>query len=219
MIENIKIENYKSVQSLEMDLGRFNIIIGENGSGKTNILEAIAMASAASQDKLDNEFLASRGIRVTEPKFMRSAFDVKNVEEPILITIIKDKNGDVYLLNNKNKEFSNWVDLISVFKKNLFKRNILLDNVTEFEESILKRDKTRFELINKVKEFQDKTRVSKEGITNSFIFQDNLKNFLKTFGNQFNFLIYCPENSALRNFHQEGQIQPLGIKGEGLLDY
>ena len=30
------------------------------------------------------------------------------------------------------------------------------------------------------------------------------------------FLIYAPENSALRTFQAEGQILPLGIKGEGL---
>ena len=32
-----------------------------------------------------------------------------------------------------------------------------------------------------------------------------------------NFLIYSPENTALRTFEKEGQIQPLGINGEGLL--
>ena len=31
------------------------------------------------------------------------------------------------------------------------------------------------------------------------------------------FLIFSPENSALRNFYKEGQIEPLGINGEGLL--
>jgi hypothetical protein len=30
------------------------------------------------------------------------------------------------------------------------------------------------------------------------------------------FLVYAPENSALRTFQAEGQILPLGIKGEGL---
>jgi len=32
-----------------------------------------------------------------------------------------------------------------------------------------------------------------------------------------NFLIYSPENSLLRIFEEEGQVQPLGTKGEGLL--
>ncbi|MBE9562280.1 MAG: AAA family ATPase, partial [Proteobacteria bacterium] len=32
-----------------------------------------------------------------------------------------------------------------------------------------------------------------------------------------NFIIYFPENTALRNFYKEGQIEPLGVNGEGLL--
>src|SRR5262249_7815358 len=31
------------------------------------------------------------------------------------------------------------------------------------------------------------------------------------------FIVYAPENSALRLFEREGQIEPLGINGEGLL--
>ena len=48
MIQTIHIKNFKSIQDLKLDIGRFNVIIGENGSGKTNFLEAIAMAAAAS---------------------------------------------------------------------------------------------------------------------------------------------------------------------------
>jgi AAA15 family ATPase/GTPase len=74
MIRKINIENYKSIERLTVELGRLNVFIGANGSGKSNILEAIAFASAAAQNKLDNEFLISRGIRATETRFMRSAF-------------------------------------------------------------------------------------------------------------------------------------------------
>ena len=74
MIRKVRVENYKSIANLTLDLGRLTVLIGANGSGKSNILEAIALASAAAQDKLDNEFLISRGIRVTETRFMRSAF-------------------------------------------------------------------------------------------------------------------------------------------------
>jgi len=75
MVEKIFIKNYKSVKYLELELGRVNVLIGENGCGKTNILEAVALASAAAEGKLDNEFLTNRGIRVSEPVFMRSAFE------------------------------------------------------------------------------------------------------------------------------------------------
>jgi len=70
MITEIQIENYKSIQNLKMNLGRVNVFIGENGCGKSNILEAIALASAAANNKLDNEYLAPRGIRNVEPQFM-----------------------------------------------------------------------------------------------------------------------------------------------------
>ncbi|MCZ0904851.1 AAA family ATPase, partial [Microcoleus sp. HI-ES] len=72
MIGEVRIENYKSIQKLKLELGRVTVLIGENGCGKSNILEAIALASAAANYKLDNEFLAARGIRVTEPRFMRA---------------------------------------------------------------------------------------------------------------------------------------------------
>jgi AAA15 family ATPase/GTPase len=54
MINLIKIKNYKSVADLELDLGRVNIFIGANGSGKSNILEGIGLGAAAMEDKLDD---------------------------------------------------------------------------------------------------------------------------------------------------------------------
>ena len=47
MIDKITIKNFKSVVDLELNLGRFNVLIGENGCGKSNILEGIAVGSAA----------------------------------------------------------------------------------------------------------------------------------------------------------------------------
>lgn len=87
MIQTIHIKNFKSIQDLNLDIGRFNVIIGENGSGKTNFLEAIAMAAAASNNKLDHEFLASRGIRVTEPQLMRSGFDIESTKSGITLDL------------------------------------------------------------------------------------------------------------------------------------
>ncbi|MFM7580751.1 MAG: AAA family ATPase, partial [Microcystaceae cyanobacterium] len=87
MIEEVTIENYKSIQSLTLPLGRVTVLIGENGCGKSNILEAIALGSAAAADKLSNEFLAPRGIRVTDPKLMRSAFDITNMTQTINVSL------------------------------------------------------------------------------------------------------------------------------------
>src|SRR5882762_5290268 len=91
MIRKVRVENYKSIPDLALDLGRVTVLIGANGSGKSNILEAIALASAAAQNKLDNEFLISRGIRVTETRFMRSAFaETPTHRDGIRISVQRD---------------------------------------------------------------------------------------------------------------------------------
>lgn len=40
LIEKIKIENFKSIKSLELEFSKINIFIGPNASGKSNIIDA-----------------------------------------------------------------------------------------------------------------------------------------------------------------------------------
>src|SRR5574337_1192018 len=42
-ISHIKIKNYRNLQDFEMELKPFTLIIGENNSGKTNLLTALAL--------------------------------------------------------------------------------------------------------------------------------------------------------------------------------
>ncbi|KKW82067.1 hypothetical protein AAV97_00200 [Acinetobacter sp. Ag2] len=67
MIEYIKISNYKSIKEMSFRPKRINLFIGENGAGKSNILESLAIFSAATSNMLSNEFLSSRGIRPIDP--------------------------------------------------------------------------------------------------------------------------------------------------------
>ena len=75
MIRRLSIQNFKSIADLQLSLGRINVFIGENGAGKSNILEALAFGAAAAKGQLSHEFLATRGVRSVDPAFMRSAFD------------------------------------------------------------------------------------------------------------------------------------------------
>lgn len=115
VLKQIQIQNYKSIEKIKISLGRVNVFIGENGAGKSNILEAIALAGAAQAKKLDNEFLASRGIRVSGPKLMRSAFNSLSANEEIKI-IAEADNGAVltYQLYNDNKPYSTWKNMAGV---------------------------------------------------------------------------------------------------------
>lgn len=74
MIRKFLIKNYKSILDHTIELGRLNVFIGENGCGKTNLLEAMAMAAAALSNRLDVEELHARGIRVAKPSLTISSF-------------------------------------------------------------------------------------------------------------------------------------------------
>ena len=57
-----------------MELGHVNVFIGANGSGKSNLLEALGVLSAAANGKVDEEALLARGVRPGVPKLYKSAF-------------------------------------------------------------------------------------------------------------------------------------------------
>lgn len=198
MITEIEIQNYKSLYSLHLPLGRINVLIGENGSGKSNILEAIALGSASSNNKLDNEFLYSRGIRVTQdPIFMRSAFDQGNLAKEITLSFkASDGTHDEVSLSNDNKPYSSWTDSS--------RQNVI---VNMFWESY--RELTHSGKIPNDKRFDEATwdlvqHTLKNGVAHAHLRE---------------FIIYSPENSFLRASEREGQIQPLSIRGEGLFRY
>ncbi|MCK5924570.1 MAG: AAA family ATPase [Methylococcales bacterium] len=215
MITKLHVENYKSLQDFTMEVGRFNVLIGENGCGKSNILEAITLAGAAEADKLDEEFLVPRGIRITEPQFMRSAFELNQQDISIVLQL---KNLDVpveYILENKNEAYSKW-EFNRLFGKNAkeFIKELIKDSI----EGKTKQEKAsifRFldEILNEDLKKFIKQSMSGEATQSA---SDNIEKISKKFPFK-KFLIYAPENTALRNFEQEGQIQPLGINGQGLL--
>ena len=77
MLQEITIKNFKSIVNDTIELGRVNVFIGENGCGKSNILEAMGFASAALEKRVDNENLISKGVRVAKPSLIISNFKNK----------------------------------------------------------------------------------------------------------------------------------------------
>src|SRR5271169_3280437 len=49
MISHLKIEHFKSIESLDIDCNQINIFIGEPNTGKSNILEALALFTFVDQ--------------------------------------------------------------------------------------------------------------------------------------------------------------------------
>ena len=202
MIGEVRIQNYKSIQKLKLELGRVTVLIGENGCGKSNILEAIALASAAANDKLDNEFLAARGIRVTEPRLMRSAFEKDNLTKDISIELRANKEQQFRcILQNDNAPYSQWMTKNFWGNNETSTENVLNLFIQKYggQDRLLSILKNTTELPE-----QDLSKLNQDIDSFIQILPLNL------------FIVYSPENPALRRFEKEGQIQPLGINGEGL---
>ncbi len=226
MIRELHINNYKSLNDLTLEVGRFNVFIGENGCGKSNLLEAIALAAAAAADKLDHEFLDSRGIRATDPQLMRSAFNEENLQKPIKIGV-GYKNLDElekYTLINDNQPYANWIRLEDTLLSGLAKVWINVSEAHDVIKTLQSIDIENYgsllkEMPNVEKEFLDDFTAklfggNKEGAKKYLSHYENIKHIEEELKS---FIIYSPENTALRNFYKEGQIEPLGINGEGLL--
>jgi predicted ATPase len=180
MIRQIEIQNFKSVQELKLDLGRFNVLIGENGCGKSNVLEGIAMASAAAGRHTDREFMASRGIRVTEPELMLSAFSQDR--EPIQLEVTSSSGAQFGVGFHPGQDSWFQVETLN-FRALLFIWGV---------------------------------QIPPEHRSGTEADWAEMEEKAQTLLPIRSFLIYSPENTALRTFQSEAQILPLGIKGEGL---
>lgn len=74
MLHRFVVERFKSIVELDIELGRINVFIGANGSGKSNILEAIGVLGAAAFGRVDDESLLRRGVRPGVPQLYKTAF-------------------------------------------------------------------------------------------------------------------------------------------------
>lgn len=83
MINKLKILSFKSVEEVIVDLGPLNIFVGDNGTGKSNLLEAIGVLGAAASGRVDEGSLHRRGVRQAQhhlSAFKESELDFMEIE-------------------------------------------------------------------------------------------------------------------------------------------
>lgn len=74
MIDRFHVVGYKSLRDVSIDLGTVNVLIGANGSGKSNLLEALGVISAAISGQVDDDSIRRRGVRLGLPTLYKSSF-------------------------------------------------------------------------------------------------------------------------------------------------
>jgi predicted ATPase len=151
---------------------------------------------------------------------MKSAFSEDNFKEPIFLAFKFENNEIHFKIEEEEKPILKWNRNGKLIIKNR-EPGSSLEEQKLFKETSneAKRIWDDFflngEITDKEKKLEDlilytasKLGIEKSEFINTILFNEELANFF----------IYQPENSFLRKIEEEGQIQPLGVKGEGLFN-
>lgn len=79
MIENIGICNYKSIREASISLGKINILIGENGAGKSNFISFFEMVKAIYDQRLGSYMLSNGGINAQLYRGLKYSKSIKGL--------------------------------------------------------------------------------------------------------------------------------------------
>lgn len=112
-LKRICIGNFKSLYNTSFEPGKINVFIGANGSGKSTVLEAIGLLSAAMTDRVDATSLQRRGVRLSVPTLYKSNFkDIKRRSPTINLSLEWSDNEtahnfqyDVHLTTPTNNDY------------------------------------------------------------------------------------------------------------------
>lgn len=62
MITHLSVKNYRSLKDMELPLGPLNVLIGANGSGKSNILDVLRLVrDVAANGQAVSDAVSERG--------------------------------------------------------------------------------------------------------------------------------------------------------------
>ncbi|KHD05731.1 hypothetical protein PN36_04955 [Candidatus Thiomargarita nelsonii] len=195
MLKKLQVQNFKSILSDTVELGQLNVFIGENGSGKSNLLESLAVMSAAKQERLDIEGLYSKGVRVAKPELTFSSFHGKKQKPQIEMSLAFQ--SEKQLMTIKSIIETDMTDEAVVKWKDSFEQKEQEQEQQDILKHVLSVDEDKIKLIRALSE---QKRTEKSALYHPIQ----------------NYLIYNLDTKALRGFSSESKKVPLGINGEGL---
>ena len=137
MIRNLQINNYKSIQKLELNCSRINVFIGEPNVGKSNILEALDLSYLSWMLGVNVELEAAGLEKINIKDFFRVSspadlFHLGNLNEVISIEHPGFSNGNFIRFNQQEQ-------------RNIFEWGSVNGGLTEFDNNFNPSKKTRQE--------------------------------------------------------------------------
>ena len=206
MLKKLMIDRFKSIRTATLELGRVNLLIGGNGAGKSNVLEAIGVLSAAAYRGLGDSDLARKGVRITPPALMKSAF--KNYELPKTLQLTVELEGAVtYKINLTGKDDD---PLLTFFS----------ESCTYGSRKMFGRGSNGVQVLGK--SIYDDLYVNRsiwDQVRTGHKFPRRVRGAFHVLSE---FAIYSPQTDFLRGMQTRGMqtggvdIPPIGLHGEGL---
>ena len=68
-VERIWARKFRSLGDVDLDLGAITVVVGENGTGKTNLYRSLRLLVEAASGELSQAILAEGGCRLSPPGF------------------------------------------------------------------------------------------------------------------------------------------------------
>lgn len=222
MIRNVRINNYKSINQIELECSRINVFIGIPNSGKSNILEA-----------LDLSFLSS--IMSTNQTCKKNNLEEVNIKDLFRV----EKVEKLFHLGNVNKSISisspdlftqTTIEFNNKSDKNVFEWRNNNSNLTEFDNDFIPLENTQF-FNSPIKPYRFKDNIETHDIGNyisslSPVYGNNIskvilnnkgfhqliKDFLSDYGLEINIDTKSDE-ILIQNRLNEGLVYSIDYKG------
>jgi energy-coupling factor transporter ATP-binding protein EcfA2 len=198
MIRNIRVEGFKSIAELTLELGRVNCLIGANGVGKSNLLEAIGILGAAASGRVDDEAIVRRGVRAGLPRLYKTAFQDDRIPPHITLEATGEAGASfcVSLLNPLDEPEPAWS----------YKTEALFDGASWLVSRGVRGDKENLAATAGLAALK-LVEMPADGAATRLV------RTLQAYA------IYCPNTPSLRGTVQDAQMRlPVGLSGGGLAE-
>jgi len=117
MIRKLKVKNYKSLKDVELELDKFNVLIGPNTSGKSNLLDCLTFVSEIAKGSIDGSLRGRGG-------YERVVFSGEKENIELSIDFMRDNEASEYFIRHqiefrKTHDLGELIDLVATVDKTL----------------------------------------------------------------------------------------------------
>lgn len=207
MLKRLTIRRFKSIYESTIEFGRSNLFIGINGAGKSNVLEALGVLSAALSRGLEPNELNNRGVRLSLAHMFKSSFKYTDLS-PQFRFEAEFENGryscsirasaqrgflefhSEELYDGNNKVFGRGPNGVLINER-------FVQGATSFSEHAVASHRSLWDVLSPFS-------------TISEAFRAELTEFSR-------FVIYSPQTALMRGIASDARVtEPLGLTGGGL---